>query len=192
MKESPGSAAGASGARATRLLIGMQVGGFLLLACYSALLMMTEFRNSQDYVRPFFTDIRGPVFLYAINTTLATTLMWCTAMLFLVCFLIVADQTVSGALVGSSHRRSSSSCIGGDRRARAGARGLAAFDRGSQQDVELCISFSVRDVDLHPPDRPIEGSRAAARGWSRTSWSGPGPGTSIDTPAPECGNGVIF
>jgi hypothetical protein len=93
MKELPGSAnTGASGARSTRLLIGLQVGGFLLLACYSVLLMLTEFRNSQDYVRPFFTDVRGPVFLYAINTTLTTTLMWCTAMLFVVCCLIVADQ----------------------------------------------------------------------------------------------------
>ena len=44
-------------------------------------LVAIELQTSQDYVRQYFTDIRGDVFLYAVNTTLSTFLLAATALL---------------------------------------------------------------------------------------------------------------
>jgi len=55
---------------------------FLTALIYSLILTITEGRTSQEFVRNFYTDIEGPVFFYAINTTLASTLLWFTALLF--------------------------------------------------------------------------------------------------------------
>lgn len=58
----------------------------LLLAAYSLTLATVELCTDQDYVRNFFTDITGPVKLYAANTSLSVFFLWGTALLFAVCF----------------------------------------------------------------------------------------------------------
>ncbi len=58
--------------------------GFGLLIIYSVSLVYLEIRFSQDYVRNYFTDIIGPVFFYAVNTTLSTTLLWLTTLVFVI------------------------------------------------------------------------------------------------------------
>jgi hypothetical protein len=55
------------------------------LIAYSVSLMVTEVMTSQDYVRLFFTDIKGDIPLYAVNTTVSYSLLWATALLFAVC-----------------------------------------------------------------------------------------------------------
>lgn len=63
----------------------LAIAAFLLaLSLYSAALVAIELQTSQDYVRQYFTDIRGDVFLYAVNTTLSTFLLAGTALL--LCF----------------------------------------------------------------------------------------------------------
>ena len=59
---------------------------FILLAVYSVVLIVIEWQTSQPYVRQFFTDIKGDVFFYAINTTFSVFLLWATALLFGICF----------------------------------------------------------------------------------------------------------
>lgn len=54
------------------------------LASYSLVMLIAEFMTSQEEVRPYFTDISGPVRFYAINTSLSVFLLWGTALLFLV------------------------------------------------------------------------------------------------------------
>lgn len=66
----------------TRLILGV---GFTALIIYSISLIMTEVWVSQDFARNFFTDIDGPVPLYAINTTVSVFLLWATALIFAVC-----------------------------------------------------------------------------------------------------------
>ena len=56
----------------------------IALAVYSLVLIGVELTTSQDFVRHYFTDIEGPVLFYAVNTTLSVTLLWATALLFLV------------------------------------------------------------------------------------------------------------
>jgi hypothetical protein len=58
---------------------------FVLLGLYSLGLMLIEVLFSHDYVRHFFTDIRGPVPFYAINTTLSVFFLWATALIFVLC-----------------------------------------------------------------------------------------------------------
>jgi len=53
-----------------------------LLVIYSAVLILAELLVSQQAVRPFVTDVTGPVTLYGVNTTLSTFLLWGTAVLF--------------------------------------------------------------------------------------------------------------
>lgn len=65
---------------------------FSLFAIYTLLLMGIEATTSQDYVRNYFADIEGPVFFYAINTTLCATLLWLTALLFGVCLQLIDKQ----------------------------------------------------------------------------------------------------
>lgn len=71
---------------ASRLLL------WLIVVIYSLTLMAIEVRTSQDYVRHFFTDIEGPVFFYAINTSLSTTSLWLTALLFAVSIVCLDPQ----------------------------------------------------------------------------------------------------
>jgi hypothetical protein len=65
---------------------------FALFVIYTLALMGIEATTSQDYVRNYFTDIEGPVFFYAINTTFSTSLLWLTALLFGVCLLLIDKQ----------------------------------------------------------------------------------------------------
>lgn len=53
------------------------------LALYSATLMTIEWQTSQDYVRQYFTDIKGGVFFYAVNTTMSSSLLAGAGLLFL-------------------------------------------------------------------------------------------------------------
>ncbi len=62
---------------------------FILLAVYSVVLIVIEWQTSQPYVRQFFTDIKGDVFFYAINTTFSVFLLWATALLFGICLLCI-------------------------------------------------------------------------------------------------------
>ena len=66
--------------------------GLTALAVYSMFLLALEWRTSQEEVRPYFTDILGPVALYAVNTTLSTALLWGAALL-----LVAAARCSDGA-----------------------------------------------------------------------------------------------
>lgn len=62
--------------------------GAALVALYSAALLLLEWRTTQQEVRPYFTDLEGPVLFYGVNTTLSVALLWgtgllCTVALFL-------------------------------------------------------------------------------------------------------------
>ncbi|MEM7199824.1 MAG: hypothetical protein AAF628_06135 [Planctomycetota bacterium] len=67
-------------------------GATAALAVYSALLLVLEWRTSQDVARLYMTDIEGPVRFYAINTTLSVFLLGATGLLFLVCSLCHEDR----------------------------------------------------------------------------------------------------
>lgn len=56
----------------------------IILSIYSLALILVELLISQDYARHYFTDITGPVPLYAVNTTLSSFLLWAVALLFTV------------------------------------------------------------------------------------------------------------
>ncbi len=60
-----------------------------LMVLYSIALVAVELRTSQDHVRHYFTDIEGPVRLYAINTTLSVCLLWACALIFGVVLLVI-------------------------------------------------------------------------------------------------------
>ncbi len=60
-----------------------------VMALYSLVLVTIELRTSQDHVRHYFTDIEGPVRLYAINTTLSTFLLWASGLIFCVVLLVI-------------------------------------------------------------------------------------------------------
>lgn len=64
-----------------RLLLGLAV------IVYSITLLWIEWSTSQEYVRYFFTDIKGPVLFYAVNTTFSAFTLWSTALLFGICLL---------------------------------------------------------------------------------------------------------
>ena len=60
----------------------------LFLLGYSVLLLITEARTSQAYVRNYFTDLRGPVFFFGVNTSLSVAFLGGTALLCAVALLI--------------------------------------------------------------------------------------------------------
>ncbi len=60
-----------------------------MMAVYSLALLAIELRTSQDHVRHYFTDIEGPVRLFAINTTVSTFLLWAGALIFCVVLLVI-------------------------------------------------------------------------------------------------------
>lgn len=99
-----------------------------LLVAYSAALLVTELRTSQDHVRQYFTDIEGDVLFYAVNTTLSVFLLAGTALLLLF-----------GALAGP----------GRDARplllTQAGMFGLFAFDDRFQLHERLGYRLGVAD-----------------------------------------------
>lgn len=66
---------------------------FGLLTAYSLALLYAEFMFSQDFVRKYFAEIRGPTRLYAINTTLSTFLLWATALVFGVSIMCMEGKT---------------------------------------------------------------------------------------------------
>lgn len=55
----------------------------VLLGIYSIALLVVEWRTSQDYVRNYFTDIKGEVFFHAVNTTLSAGMLAGSGLLFL-------------------------------------------------------------------------------------------------------------
>jgi hypothetical protein len=55
---------------------------------YSAALMSMEYRFGQDHVRPYFSDINGPVRFFAVNTTLSSFLLWTVGLAFGTCWLL--------------------------------------------------------------------------------------------------------
>ena len=55
---------------------------FIALGGYSAAILITEWRTSQDHVRLYLGDIDGPVFFYLINTSLSVFLLGATAVVF--------------------------------------------------------------------------------------------------------------
>jgi len=59
-----------------------------LLAIYSLILVLIELFTSQDYIRHYFTDISGPVFFYAVNTSLSVILFFGTALVFCICLVM--------------------------------------------------------------------------------------------------------
>ncbi|MBW1712141.1 MAG: hypothetical protein JRJ59_03235 [Deltaproteobacteria bacterium] len=65
------------------------------LIAYSASLIISELVVSQQFVRHFFTDIKGPVPFYAINTTLSVFLLWSTGLIFAVCLAATEDRLQS-------------------------------------------------------------------------------------------------
>lgn len=65
--------------------------GFVFIGGYTIFLMLIEFRYSQQVVRQFFTDIKGDVPFYAINTSLCVFLLWATALLFAISIVCIND-----------------------------------------------------------------------------------------------------
>ena len=65
-----------------------------LMAFYSLVLIVIELKKSQDHVRHYFTDIEGPVRLFAINTTLSVFLLWASALIF--CVVLRVIQGIPG------------------------------------------------------------------------------------------------
>ena len=61
----------------------------VLMVIYSLTLIALELATSQDHVRHYFTDIEGPVRLFAINTTLSVFLLWACALIFCVVLLVI-------------------------------------------------------------------------------------------------------
>jgi len=57
---------------------------YFIVILYSLSLLWIEWQFSQSGIRLYVTDIKGDVFLYAIHTTLNMSLLWGTALLFLV------------------------------------------------------------------------------------------------------------
>ena len=60
---------------------------FFILAIYCVILISIEIGVSQEYVRNFFTDIKGDVASYAINTSLSVFLLLGTSLIFSIALL---------------------------------------------------------------------------------------------------------
>lgn len=69
-----------------RVALWFRVGFFSALVIYTAVLLVVEWRTSQEFARHYFTDISGPVPFYAVNTSLCTFLLWATSLVFAACF----------------------------------------------------------------------------------------------------------
>ena len=65
---------------------------FSLCAVYSIVLIYFEIGVSQDFARFFFTDIKGEVPFYAVNTTLSVSLLLGTALMFAVCLVCLEED----------------------------------------------------------------------------------------------------
>jgi len=58
------------------------VWAFLLLAVYSAALVVQEWNHGLRGVRPYFSDVVGPVAFHSVNTTLSAAMLWAAALVF--------------------------------------------------------------------------------------------------------------
>ncbi|WP_353572111.1 hypothetical protein [Candidatus Albibeggiatoa sp. nov. BB20] len=65
---------------------------YFIVILYSLSLLWIEWQFSQSGVRLYVTDIKGDTFLYAIHTTLNMSLLWGTALLFLVSLQCIDKQ----------------------------------------------------------------------------------------------------
>ncbi len=66
---------------------------FIVLGIFSILMILTELKEGQDYVRHYFTDISGPVLFYGINTTMNTFILWAYSFVFVI---VLSIQKISG------------------------------------------------------------------------------------------------
>ena len=66
---------------------------FPLCIVYSIILIYFEVGISQDFARFFFTDIKGEVPFYAVNTTFSVSLLLGTALMFAVCLVCLGEQS---------------------------------------------------------------------------------------------------
>ena len=57
---------------------------YFLLTIYCIILISLEIHVSQDFVRNFFTDIKGDIPFYAVNTSLSVFLLAATSLIFIV------------------------------------------------------------------------------------------------------------
>ncbi len=74
----------------------LRLAALILMAVYSLTLVVLELKTSQDHVRHYFTDIEGPVRLFAINTTLSTFLLWACALIFAVALRVIQGRPGQG------------------------------------------------------------------------------------------------
>ena len=65
---------------------------FALLIIYSLLMFFLEIKTSQEYIRNYFTDIKGPVLFFAVNTTVCVFLAWGTALIFSICLMLISSE----------------------------------------------------------------------------------------------------
>jgi len=62
----------------------LRIATAFILLVYSLILLSLEFQHGQEYVRPYFTDLHGSVFLYGINTSFTAFLLLACALLFFI------------------------------------------------------------------------------------------------------------
>ena len=65
---------------------------WVLMLVYSVALLAIEWTTSQAHVRHYFTDITGPVFFYAANTSLCVMLLAMSAVLAAFCALVLDSK----------------------------------------------------------------------------------------------------
>jgi hypothetical protein len=66
-----------------------------LLIVYSLTLIITQVNTSEDYVRQYFTDIKGDVAFYAVNTSISAFLLAATGLVFVLCIPIMNEKTLA-------------------------------------------------------------------------------------------------
>ncbi len=85
-----------------RLIKALGIGVFVFLAGYSAAILITEWRTSEDHIRLYLGDIAGDVTFYLINTSLSVLLLAATALIFVVLLQTLAATDGTGSTVGDS------------------------------------------------------------------------------------------
>lgn len=63
-----------------------------IVTAYCLGLVITEWLTSPQYVENFFTEIRGPVMLYGINTTFSSFFLLATSMMFVLALVMERNQ----------------------------------------------------------------------------------------------------
>jgi hypothetical protein len=64
-----------------------------LLVIYSITLLVTQSNTSEEYVRQYFTDIKGDVAFYAVNTSISAFLLASTGLIFILCTTFFSSKT---------------------------------------------------------------------------------------------------